>query len=69
VNTRMMRSLEEGFAPGAAEQARQRLSQSIPLGRYGEPLDVANVVLFLASDESAFLTGAQYRIDGGMGAS
>ena len=68
INTRMMRSLEEGLAPGTSERAKQQITQSIPLGRYGEPLDVANVVLFLASDESAFLTGAQYRIDGGMGA-
>lgn len=68
VNTRMMRSLEEGFQPGHAEEAKAALTANIPLGRYGESLDVANVVLFLASDESSFITGAQYRIDGGMGA-
>lgn len=68
VNTRMIQSLEEGFVPGNAEAAKAALSSSIPLGRYGEPSDIANLVVFLASDDSAFITGAQYRIDGGMGA-
>ncbi|HEY9540139.1 MAG TPA: SDR family NAD(P)-dependent oxidoreductase [Luteimonas sp.] len=68
VNTRMMRSLEAGFDPADAEAARAGIEKTIPLGRYGEPVDIANLVLFLASDESSFITGAQYRIDGGMGA-
>lgn len=68
VNTRMMRSLEEGFNPGKAQEAKQSFEQSIPLGRYAEAKDIANLVVFLASDESSFITGAQYRIDGGMGA-
>lgn len=68
VNTRMMRSLEAGFNPQDANAAKDTLEKSIPLGRYGESEDIARLVLFLASDESAFITGAQYRIDGGMGA-
>ena len=68
VNTRMMRSLEAGFDPNNAEAAKAAMEKAIPLGRYGEPGDIANLVLFLASDESSFITGAQYRIDGGMGA-
>lgn len=68
VNTRMMRSLEAGFDPDDAEAAKAAMEKAIPLGRYGESEDIANLVLFLASDESAFITGAQYRIDGGMGA-
>lgn len=68
VNTRMMRSLESGFDPKDAEAAKQMLTSLIPLGRYGEPGDIADLVLFLASDESRFITGVQYRIDGGMGA-
>lgn len=68
VNTRMMRSVEEGLMPGEAEAAKEAITKEIPIGRYGEPIDVANLVLFLASDESAFITGSQYRIDGGIGA-
>jgi len=60
-NTRMMRSLEEGS--GAAQED---IAHSIPLGRYAEPEDIANLVLFLASAQSSFITGSQHRIDGGM---
>ena len=68
VNTRMMRSLEAGFDPNDAEAAKAAMEKAIPLGRYGEPADIASLVVFLASDESRFITGAQLRIDGGMGA-
>lgn len=68
VNTRMMRSIETGYNPDDTDSIKDQFSQSIPLGRYGEAKDIANLVTFLASDESDFITGAQYRIDGGMGA-
>ncbi|MGV0912049.1 SDR family NAD(P)-dependent oxidoreductase [Martelella sp. FOR1707] len=68
VNTRMMRSLEDGFSPGHGDEVKNQLASTIPLGRYGESADIANLVLFLASDESAFITGAQYPVDGGMAA-
>lgn len=67
VNTRMMRSIEAGGGDDAEAQ-RKAFEAGIPLGRYGEPRDIANLVRFLGSDESEFITGAQYRIDGGMGA-
>ncbi len=68
IDTRMMRSLEEGFDPGHGDAVKHGLESQIPLGRYGESSDVARLVLFLASDESRFVTGAQYAVDGGMAA-
>jgi len=62
---RMMRSLEEGFAPGDGEVVHDRLKESIPLGRYGEPEDIARLMLFLASDDASFITGSIYMADGG----
>ena len=51
---------------GRADPERNRLTLSrIPLGRHGEPDDVAYGVLFLASDESSFMTGSELVIDGG----
>ena len=51
---------------GRADQDRYDVTVSrIPLGRYGEPNDVAYGVLFLASDESSFMTGSELVIDGG----
>jgi glucose 1-dehydrogenase len=38
----------------------------IPLGRWGQPQDIANVAVFLASDEAAYVTGSTYFVDGGM---
>jgi len=66
VETRMMRSLEAGLAPEDAQQAKTAMLASIPLGRYGDASEIANVMLFLASDEAAFVTGSVYMVDGGM---
>jgi NAD(P)-dependent dehydrogenase (short-subunit alcohol dehydrogenase family) len=66
VDNRMMRSLEEGFAPGQAEAAKKNFEQSIPLGRYGKNEDMAHAVVFLASDESEFITGTVIPVDGGL---
>jgi NAD(P)-dependent dehydrogenase (short-subunit alcohol dehydrogenase family) len=56
------------MAGGDDEIAHQKLARGIPLGRVGEPDDVAYAVLYLASDESRFVTGAELKIDGGMSA-
>lgn len=66
VDNRMMRSLEEGFAPGQGAEVKKGFEQTIPLGRYAENREIADLALFLASDESKFITGSQYVIDGGL---
>lgn len=65
VETRMMRSLEEGMNPHDQEAAKQRITATVPLQRYAEPNEIAQVMMFLASDESSFVTGAVYTVDGG----
>ncbi len=65
VETRMMRSLEAGFNPTDTDGTHDRIAASIPLQRYAEPEDIANIMLFLASDESAYMTGGVYMADGG----
>ena len=54
------------MAGGDEATAHQKLARGIPLKRIGEPDDVAWCVLYLASDESKFVTGAEFKIDGGM---
>lgn len=65
INTRMMRQIEENTVPEAADQAQEAFAQAVPMGRYGEPEEVANVVLFLLSDESSYVTQSIYTVDGG----
>jgi len=58
--------LEQGMEDlGGTAQVRTMFEQMAPLGRLGEPLDIANGVLYLASDESKYVTGAELAIDGG----
>jgi NAD(P)-dependent dehydrogenase (short-subunit alcohol dehydrogenase family) len=68
IETRMMRSLEDGFSPGQSAQAKQQILTGIPMGRYGAPEEVADLMLFLASDDSRYCTGGVYMVDGGISA-
>ncbi len=51
--------------PGEEEEMFEKLSATQPIGRMGKPEEVANLAVFLCSDEAAFITGTDYPIDGG----
>ena len=51
---------------GRSEEERAAFIKQIPAGRFGQPSEIANAVVFLASDEAAFTVGAELLIDGGM---
>ena len=57
--------LNKAIGGARAEQVKQFLVSRIPLGRIGTPDDVADAVLFLASDQSRFVTGTELFVDGG----
>ena len=68
VDTRMMRSLEESMKSDelSMDEMQAMIAMSIPLGRYGQPSEVADLMAFLLSDDSKFLSGAAIPIDGAM---
>jgi NAD(P)-dependent dehydrogenase (short-subunit alcohol dehydrogenase family) len=74
IETRMMRSLEQQRADFAdhpdvtTDTVKAASASRIPMKRYGEPEEVARLMLFLASDESSFCTGGVYTVDGGISA-
>ena len=58
--------LEQGMDDlGGGDEVRGMFESMAPIGHLGEPLDIANGVLYLASDESKYVTGAELAIDGG----
>jgi NAD(P)-dependent dehydrogenase (short-subunit alcohol dehydrogenase family) len=60
--------LEDLVGDGDREVVMTKLAKQVPLGRLGEPVDVANAVVYLSSDESKFVTGAELKLDGGISA-
>ena len=70
----MMRSIENMRVASMDDSAvtvdvvKEAAASRIPLERYGTPEEVANLMLFLASDESSFCSGGVYTVDGGRSA-
>lgn len=60
----------DGLVAGSADrdEGLKKLGRQIPLGRVGEPDDIAYAALYLASDEAKFVTGAELKVDGGISA-
>lgn len=67
IETRMMRSLERQFDPDNPEAVHEMFASANPMGRYGEPEEVASLVTWLCSDDSVYINGAMHTIDGGGG--
>lgn len=66
VNTISPGPIETGMMDGAPEEMKQFFISRIPLGRLGKPEEVAAAALFLASDQSSFISGTELVVDGGM---
>ena len=68
-------STVNGIAPGFVdtdmtkvlpEQVREAATAQIPLGRFGQPEDIANMAVYLASEKASYITGQIISVDGGM---
>ena len=68
IATRMIEALEEGYAPSAPDLFKEKMTAIVPMRRYGRPEEIAQLALFLASDESSYCTGTTFPIDGGISA-
>jgi 3-oxoacyl-[acyl-carrier protein] reductase len=65
VNCMILGSIKTGWLKWLDKAAADALRSSIPMGRFGEPADVANLAVFLASAESSYMTGQGVVLDGG----
>lgn len=66
VNNDMMRRIENDMSPESPEQVLKGFESAIPFGRYAESKEIAEMALFLASDDSTYITGRTHVLDGGM---
>jgi len=66
VNNRMMRSIEEQISPEDSKIAQENFEKTVPFKRYAESKEIGEMVLFLASDKSKYITGTKMIVDGGM---
>lgn len=64
--SRMMRSIENQADPDAPDKVKESIEAINPMKRYAKPEEIANMMLFLASDESSYCNGGCYTVDGGV---
>jgi NAD(P)-dependent dehydrogenase (short-subunit alcohol dehydrogenase family) len=64
--TEMVFAMERSVSPESPDAVRKGMTRMIPMGRYGEPSEIAQLIVFLASDASSFMTGTAIPIDGGL---
>ena len=68
IDTRMMSSIEEQSGLASGDRSNRPMARHTPLQRYGEPEEVARLMMFLSSEDSSFCTGGVYMVDGGVSA-
>jgi NAD(P)-dependent dehydrogenase (short-subunit alcohol dehydrogenase family) len=66
VDNAFQRAVEAAVTGVRADEAARFFDANIPLGRHATPDEIARVILFLATDDSSFVTGAALAVDGGM---
>jgi NAD(P)-dependent dehydrogenase (short-subunit alcohol dehydrogenase family) len=67
-DTHMAAAMHRQLAPGHEDKSRANMEARVPLKRYGAPEEIARLNLFLASEESSYMTGAVHVADGGWSA-
>ena len=65
VHTPFVDKFLKQYFPGKEAEVFEKLSNSQPIGRMGSPKEIADLALYLCSDESSFITGTDFPIDGG----
>ena len=59
-------SIDTDMTAVLPEKVKEKIIADIPLGKMGEPKDIANAVLFLVSDQASYITGQVVNVDGGL---